>query len=64
MDYPTMRIPAKEIRENDWIEGDGLVVEVSHYSTLSWVRCAGDDGRLITPLSPVWVRIEDHGQTE
>lgn len=58
-----MKIHAKKLVENDWVEGKGLVLQVSHYSTLSLVRFRHEDV-LLPPLTPLEVRLEDHGQTE
>jgi hypothetical protein len=62
MEYPIMKVHAMDVCETDWVEGDGPVVEVAHYSTLTFLRFAHDQ-RLVPPRSSVWVRIEDHGQT-
>lgn len=63
MDYPVITIEAKELCETDWVEGEGPVSEVAHYSTLTHVRFPRDS-KLLASKSRVDVRLEDHGQTE
>lgn len=61
MDYPLMTTHAKDLRENDCIDGHGTIDELGVYRTMVYVKFSSGDDAFFSPLDHVVVRIEDHG---